>query len=77
MKTSIEISLQPLNTIELVSQYPPEIAIDSAPGTAIEVALATIGPTGPKGDPGETVGVETFIGNPEESYATLYQLFKQ
>ncbi len=77
MKTSIEISLMPINTIELVSQSPPEISIDAGTQTSIEVALATIGPKGEKGDPGAVVGVEAVVGNPEYDYSQLYQLSKQ
>lgn len=77
MKTSIEIALLPLNAIEVVSQSPPEISINSGPVTTLEVALATIGPKGEQGDPGAVVGVETIVGNPNEDYSSLYQLFKQ
>lgn len=52
MNTSIEISIQPTNTIEITSQSQPEISVNAGVGTTLEVAIATIGPRGETGEKG-------------------------
>lgn len=77
MKTSIEIAIQPMNAIEVVSQSPPAIEIHSSKSaTTLEVSLATIGPKGETGAPGQLVGVEEFIGDPNANFTQLYQIYK-
>lgn len=75
--TAIEVSMQPMNSIDVVSQSPPSIDVIQVAPLSIDVAIATMGPPGEKGDPGATVGVEIYIGNPEYDFSQLYQLSKQ
>lgn len=53
MTTSIEISLQPINSIEVTNQSPSEISINGGVATSLEVAIATIGPRGEIGPAGK------------------------
>ena len=74
--TAIEVSMQPANSVDVVSQSPPAIELTQIQPSSVVVQLATIGPPGEKGDPGETVGVEQFIGDPNANFVTVYQISK-
>ena len=74
--TAIEVSMQSMNSVDVVSQSPLSIELTQVQPSSISVELATIGPKGEKGEPGETVGVEEFIGDPNANFATMYQIFK-
>lgn len=74
--TAIEVTMQPMNSVDVVSQSPPAIEVAQVTPVSVEVAIATIGPRGEKGDPGAVVGVETVIGDPNANFATMYQIFK-
>lgn len=74
--TAIEVSMQPMNSIDVVSQSPPAIEVAQVTPVSVEVSIATIGPRGEKGDPGAVVGVEEVVGDPNANYATMYQIFK-
>lgn len=50
--TAIEVSMQPINSIDVVSQSPPVIEVAQVTPVSVEVAVATIGPKGETGSAG-------------------------
>jgi len=50
--TAIEVSMQSMNSVDVVSQSPPSIELTQVKPSSISVELATIGPKGETGSVG-------------------------